>query len=97
MRDGIMLTVAEDGTARVYDDTYDIVIHCESQEEHDKAMAMLRGMEPKTTPSAQEEKWISEIREAYARALANPYIRKPLSRALYEVWHRYDVSEVERR
>lgn len=48
-------------------------------------------------PSAQEEKWISEIREAYERAKANPYIRKPLSRALYEVWHRYDQTEVERR
>lgn len=45
----------------------------------------------------KHEKWIDEIREAYARALANPYIRKPLSRALYEVWHRYDASEVERR
>jgi len=45
----------------------------------------------------EHEKWIDEIREAYARALANPYIRKPLSRALYEVWHRYDQTEVERR
>lgn len=44
MRDGIMLTVDEDGTARIYDDTYDIVIHCESQEEHDKAMEKLMGM-----------------------------------------------------
>ena len=48
-------------------------------------------------PDAQEEKWVSEIREAYDRAVKNPYIRKPLSRALYEVWHRYDQTEVERR
>lgn len=45
----------------------------------------------------EEERWITEIREAYDRALANPYIRKPLSLALYEVWHRYDQTEVERR
>lgn len=48
-------------------------------------------------PTVNEEKWAQEIREAYARALKNPYIRKPLSRALYEVWHRYDQTEVERR
>ena len=48
-------------------------------------------------PSAQEEKWVSEIRETYERAVKNPYIRRPLSWALYEVWHRYDAIEVERR
>lgn len=45
----------------------------------------------------EQPKWVKEIEEAYERALANPYIRKPLSRALYEVWHRYDMTEVERR
>ena len=48
-------------------------------------------------PVIEEEKWVHEIREAYERAKANPYIRKPLSRAMYEVWHRYDQTEVERR
>jgi hypothetical protein len=48
-------------------------------------------------PVIEEEKWVQEIREAYERAKANPYIRKPLSRAMYEVWHRYDQTEVERR
>lgn len=48
-------------------------------------------------PAIEEERWVHEIREAYERAKANPYIRKPLSRAMYEVWHRYDASEVERR
>lgn len=63
---------------------------------YEQALSEIREMLERL-PSAQEEKWISEIREAYDRAKANPYIRKPLSRALYEVWHRYDVSEVERR
>lgn len=48
-------------------------------------------------PTIEDERWAQEIREAYDRAVKNPYIRKPLSRALYEVWHRYDASEVERR
>lgn len=48
-------------------------------------------------PFIEEEKWVQEIREAYERAKANPYIRKPLSQALYEVWHRHDQTEVERR
>ena len=48
-------------------------------------------------PAIVEEKWVHEIREAYERAKENPYIRKPLSRAMYEVWHRYDQTEIERR
>ena len=48
-------------------------------------------------PAAELPKWFCEIKEAHDRAVKNPYIRKPLSRALYEVWHRYDQTEVERR
>jgi len=33
MSDGIMLVFGEDGVAREYDDTWDITIHCESEEE----------------------------------------------------------------
>lgn len=33
MSDGIMLVLGEDGVAREYDDTWDITIHCESEEE----------------------------------------------------------------
>ena len=36
MSDGIMLSIGKDGIARAYDDTYDITIHCESQEEQDE-------------------------------------------------------------
>ena len=41
MADSINLFFDEDGLARVYDDTYDIVIHCESKEEQDKVLATL--------------------------------------------------------
>ena len=33
MSDGFMLYLDDDGVARHYDDTYDITIHCESEEE----------------------------------------------------------------
>lgn len=34
----LVLFCREDGKWAVYDDTYDITIHCESQQEQDKAM-----------------------------------------------------------
>lgn len=42
----ILLTIGEDGVAREYDDTWDIVIHCESKEEHDAAIKRLTVLEP---------------------------------------------------
>lgn len=42
MTDDIMLTIGEDGTASLYDDTYDITIHCESQEEQDEVKRVLQ-------------------------------------------------------
>ena len=44
MKDGIMLMIGEDGKTTVYDDTYDIVIHCESKEEQDQAMKRLENI-----------------------------------------------------
>lgn len=41
MTDGIMLTIRADGTAELYEDTYDITIHCESKEEQEKAIQKL--------------------------------------------------------
>ena len=38
----LMLFCNADGKWAVYDDTFDITIHCGSQKEQDKAMAMLR-------------------------------------------------------
>lgn len=45
MCDGVMLMIDDDGVAHRYDDTFDITIHCESQEEQDKVIRMLQGME----------------------------------------------------
>lgn len=33
--DGLTLVVGENGSAKVYDSTWDVVIHCETEEERD--------------------------------------------------------------
>ena len=42
----LVLFCQSDGTWAVYDNTYDITIHCESKQEQDEAMAMLRRPTP---------------------------------------------------
>lgn len=44
MNDGIMLTIGDDGEATLYDDTYDITIHCESKEEQDEVRNALENI-----------------------------------------------------
>ena len=44
MTDGIMLTIGEDGKASLYDDAYDITIHCASQEEQDEVVRILQNV-----------------------------------------------------
>ena len=44
MSDGIMLTIGDDGEATLYDDTYDITIHCESKEEQDEVKKVLENI-----------------------------------------------------
>lgn len=56
MSDNIMLMIGDDGEATLYDDTYDITIHCESKEEHDEAMRLLKNV----PPERKEEKWTTE-------------------------------------
>lgn len=42
MSDGITFAQNEDGTFGVYDDTYDVVIHCETEEEQKKVIERLK-------------------------------------------------------
>nr|UVM91036.1 MAG: protein of unknown function DUF551 [Bacteriophage sp.] len=42
MSDEMKLVQSEDGAFSAYDDTYDIVIHCESKEEQEKAIEYLK-------------------------------------------------------
>lgn len=53
MKDAIMLMIGEDGKATVYDDTYDIVIHCESQEEQDRVIRLLKNVLPEHCGSGE--------------------------------------------
>lgn len=40
----ILIYFDEDGKAKAYDDTYDITIHCESQEEQDEVRRLLQNV-----------------------------------------------------
>lgn len=42
MSDGMTLVQSEDGSFSAYDDTYDVVIHCETEEEQKKVIERLR-------------------------------------------------------
>lgn len=42
MSDAMKLIQNEDGTFSTYDDTYDVVIHCETEEEQKKVIERLR-------------------------------------------------------
>ncbi|MDY5881944.1 MAG: hypothetical protein SPJ65_01250 [Roseburia sp.] len=42
MSDGMTLVQNEDGAFSAYDDTYDVVIHCETEEEQKKVIERLK-------------------------------------------------------
>ena len=66
MTDGIMISIGDDGVARMYDDTYDITIHCETQAEHDEVLKILRGPQwipcSERMPKPEERVWIQTKR-----------------------------------
>ena len=39
------IIISENGKAKIYDDTYDIVIHCESEADHKKAVEELKNFD----------------------------------------------------
>lgn len=45
----------------------------------------------------QQPSYVAEIEEEYKKAVNAKWIRKPLSKALYEVWKRHDREDAERR
>lgn len=44
MTDGIMLQISDDGKATLYESTYDITIHCDSEKEQHEVMERLNSM-----------------------------------------------------
>ena len=55
MSDEIMLMIGDDGKAALYDDTYDLTIHCESEEEQNEVKKALESI-PKWIPCSECEK-----------------------------------------
>lgn len=45
MADGIKIIADENGLFNIYDDTYDVIIHCESEEEQNMVMEKLKKVE----------------------------------------------------
>ena len=45
MTDEIKVIVGKDGMVDIYDDTYDVIIHCESEEEQNMVMEKLKKVE----------------------------------------------------
>ena len=42
MKDETMIMADENGVFGIYDDTYDVIIHCESEEEQKRVMETLK-------------------------------------------------------
>lgn len=47
MSEGLKIIANENGTFSEYDDTFDITIHCQSEEEQDEVLAKLNAPQPK--------------------------------------------------
>ena len=46
--------------------------------------------------SAEPDQWIREVRIQYERFNAMSWVKKPLAKALYEVWKKHDIEDTER-
>ena len=73
MSDEIMLVFGEDGVAREYDDTWDITIHCESEEEQKAVLEKIKNSNQEaknSTESSSTHKAIETVsRQAAIEAL----------------------------
>lgn len=47
-------------------------------------------------PSMQVPSYVVEIEAEYKKAVSQPWIHKPLAKALYEVWKKHDREDVSR-
>ncbi len=54
--DSIKLTIGEDGVTRMYDDEFDVVIHCESEAEQEQLIRKLNRMNWTPTKERLPEK-----------------------------------------
>ena len=74
MSDELMLIMQDDGKFKVYDDTYDITIHCESQEEYDNVIDILsKQYLSQNDPMGMLTELISYIEELRTRCYTRYY------------------------
>lgn len=57
----------------------------------------LPSAEPERKTVEQQPPYVAEIEEEYKKAVNAKWIRKPLAKALYEVWKKHDREDAERR
>lgn len=82
MSDGIQLIIREDGTAEQYDDTYDLTIHCTSEDEQKEILKIME--------TAAKLNWLKSHGALIDREVLNASIKelrkiKPLYK-LNEFW-----------
>lgn len=91
------LNVSAELLRRVLDDA-DIVGAVRAKYEWGLELIELHISVMKELPSAQPEipPYVAEIEAEHKKWINVPYIRKPLAKALCEVWKKYDREETER-
>ncbi len=91
------LNVSAELLRRVLDDA-DIVGAVRAKYEWGLELIELHISVIKELPSAQPEipPYVAEIEAEHKKWINVPYIRKPLAKALCEVWKKYDREETER-
>lgn len=83
----LKLIANDDGVFEEYDDTYDLTIHCTSQEEQDEVLLKLNKTVEKLPPVKPEQKWIPVSERL-------PELNKPLLVTSYgRVCYAYMISE----
>ena len=64
---------------------------------HYEEVVFVRDLEKLSSVESEISPYIAEIEAEYKKWINIPYIRKPLAKALYEVWKKHDREDTERR
>ena len=73
MSDGIQLIIREDGTAEKYDDTFDLTIHCTSEDEQKEILKIMEA-----AANLRQLKWHGDLidREALKAHIDHECVRR---------------------
>lgn len=67
------------------------------EDAHYEEVVFVRDLEKLSSVELEMPPYVAEIEAEYKRWINIPYIRKPLAKALYEVWKKHDKEDAERR